>query len=407
MLNVAKIRKDFPILKREVHGKKLVYLDNAATTQKPLNVIEATSHYYSTFNANVHRGVHKLSEEATEMYDKAHEKVAKFIGGKTEEIVFTKNATEALNIPAYSLGLGMSKQSSVVTTEMEHHSNFVPWQQMCIRTGAKFRIADMTPDFELDIEQLKKKINSNDSGTKIVAVGHCSNALGTENPIPEIAEIAHDKGAVVVADGAQSVPHMPIDVKKLGVDMLAFSGHKMLGPTGIGVLWGKAELLEEMTPFIYGGDMILEVKRETTRFNDIPWKFEAGTPNIAGAAGLTAAIEYLECIGMEEVHSHVAVLGKKARTLLQENKDIELYSSPKQKSGIASFNVKNIHAHDVAAMLDFEGIAIRGGHHCAMPLMHKLGISGTARASFYIYNTAEEAENLAAGIKETITVFNK
>ncbi|MAG16021.1 cysteine desulfurase [Candidatus Woesearchaeota archaeon] len=381
-------RKDFPILSRKVHGKKLVYLDNAATAQKPKQVIEAIKNYYENYNSNVHRAVHQLSAEATDAYDEAHEKTANFINAEEEEVIFTKNTTESINIIANHFARTLRKNDEIVLTQMEHHSNIVPWLNTAKITGAKIKYAEINKDGELDLEQIKKLITNK---TKIVALAHVSNVLGTINPVKEIAKVAHDKGALVLIDGAQSVPHMPVDVKELDCDFLAFSAHKMLGPTGIGVLYGKKELLENIEPFNFGGDMIKEVTFENASWNDLPWKFEAGTPNMAGAVGLSAAIDYLKKIGMEKIREHELELTKYAIKKLSSIEGVEIYG-PKQRVGVISFNLKNVHPHDVSSILDSEGVAVRGGHHCAMPLMKLLGIQGSVRASFYFYNTKEEID---------------
>ncbi len=405
MISAEKIRRDFPILSRKVHGKKLVYLDNAATTQKPRQVIDAMSSYYRSFNSNVHRAVHMLSEEATDAYDASHELTADFIGAKScEEIVFTKNATESLNIVANHFLSVLGRNDEIVLTRMEHHSNLVPWLNVAKATGAKIRYAELNKYGELDMQQLSRVITKK---TKVVAVAHASNVLGTINDVKEIAGIAHEKKAVVIVDAAQSVPHMPVDVKKLGCDFLAFSAHKVLGPTGIGVLYGRAELLENVKPLIYGGDMIREVTFESASWNDLPWKFEAGTPNIAGAVGFTAAIRYLKKLGMESVSEHAQAITKYAMHLLSGIQEIEIYGPEGKRAPLVSFNIKGIHAHDISSILDHEGIAVRGGHHCAMPLMNLLGISGSARASFYVYNTVQEADLLAEALGKVTKIFKR
>ena len=386
-----RIIRDFPILSRKVNGKKLVYLDNAATSQKPKQVIEAVTKYYEGYNSNVHRAVHKLSGEATDAYDAAHEKTAGFIKASGyDEIVFTKNTTESLNVIANNFAQKLKPGDEILLTRMEHHSNIVPWLNAAKTTGAKIRYAEIDGNGTLDLEQFKSLINEK---TQVVSVTHASNVLGTINPVKEIAEIAHDKNAVVSVDGAQSVPHLPVDVQKIDADFLAFSGHKMLGPTGIGVLYGKKELLEDVEPYSFGGDMISEVTYERATWNDLPWKFEAGTPNIAGAVGLAAAMDYLNGIGMDNVRDHNLNLTRYSTKRLSEIEGIETYGpAPEKKVGVISFNVKGVHAHDVSSILDAEGIAVRGGHHCAMPLMKLLGVPGTARASFYLYNTPEEID---------------
>ncbi|MBU90018.1 cysteine desulfurase [Candidatus Woesearchaeota archaeon] len=403
MLKIEKIRKDFSILKRKVHGKPLVYLDNAATTQKPKVVIDAVKDYYENYNANIHRSIHVLGEEATAAYEEAHKKIADFINADFEEVIFTKSTTESLNLLAYSLTADLKPGDEIVISEMEHHSNFVPWQQLALKKKLKLKFIEINKGGTLNEESIKENITKK---TKIVSVTHVSNVLGTVNDIKEIGKIAHENNALMIVDAAQSVPHMKIDVKDLDADFLAFSGHKMLGPTGIGVLYGKKELLEEMQPFLYGGEMIKEVTFENTKFNDLPWKFEAGTPNIAQGIGLGIAVDYLNKVGMENIENHEKELVKYAYEKLNKIKEVEIYGpSPEKRSGLIAFNVKNVHAHDTAQILDGEGIAIRAGHHCAMPLASKLGIVASARASFYVYNTKEEIDKLVEGIHKVIKVF--
>src|SRR3989338_7598231 len=344
IMDIEKIRKDFPILQRKVHSKPLVYLDNAATSQKPKQVIDAISNYYSSYNANIHRGIHKLSEEATLGYEKAHEKVAEFIGaGGMEEIVFTKNTTESLNLLAYSLTLSLKKGDEIVLTQMEHHSNIVPWQQLAKQRGLAVKYIKINEEGALDAKSISESITKK---TRIVSATHASNVLGTINPVREIAKIAHENNALMVVDGAQSVPHMKVDVKDLNCDFLAFSGHKMLGPTGIGVLYGRKELLEEMPPFLYGGDMIREVKFEGSTFNQLPWKFEAGTPNIAEGIGLGAAVDYLSKVGMSNIFNRDKELLGYAMERMKEIDGITIYG-PKDGVSIVSFNVHGVHPHDV------------------------------------------------------------
>lgn len=405
LINAEKLRKDFPILDVKVHGKPLVYLDNAATSQKPKQVINAIKDYYERYNANIHRSIHKLGEEATAAYEEAHKKSADFINADFEEVVFTKNTTESINLLAYSLTSNLKAGDEIVISQMEHHSNFVPWQQLALKKGLKLKFIEINKDGTLNNESIKKNITKK---TKIVSVTHVSNVLGTINDVEKIGKIAHENDALLIVDVAQSVPHMPIDVKKLDCDFMAFSGHKMLGPTGIGVLYGKKELLENMQPFLYGGEMIKEVKFENTKFNDLPWKFEAGTMNIAEAIGLGAATDYLNKIGMENIARHEKDLVRYAYERLNELKEIEIYGpSAEKRSGLVAFNVKGVHAHDTSQILDGEGIAIRAGHHCAMPLHSVLGIAASARASFYFYNTKEEVDKLVKGIKKVINVFRQ
>ncbi|MBI2175988.1 cysteine desulfurase [Candidatus Woesearchaeota archaeon] len=406
-LNTKKIREDFPILKKKVYGKPLVYLDNAATTQKPRQVIQAMDSYYESYNSNVHRAVHKLSQEATQAYDDAHEKVAEFINAEgIEEIVFTKNTTESINIAANSLARHLKKGDEIVLTQMEHHSNIVPWQQAAKKAGAKLRYAEINNNGELDMQQLHSIISKN---TKVVAFTHVSNVLGTINQAKEIVAAAKEAGAISVLDAAQSVPHMPVNVKELGCDFMAFSGHKMLGPTGTGVLYGRKEMLEKTEPMLYGGDMISEVSFEDAKWNELPWKLEAGTPNVAGAVGLAAAVDYLQKIGMENIHGHERMLTRIALKRLQGIKDVAVYG-PKdaaKRGGLVAFNLNGAHPHDVSAFLDAAGIAVRGGHHCAMPLARLLGIAGSTRASFYLYNTAEEAEKFTETLEEIAAKLKK
>jgi len=398
-INVQEIKKDFPLLQRKFNGKQLVYLDSASTTQKPSVVIESLKEFYEKYNANVHRGIYKLSEEATQLYESAREKIAKFVGARPEELVFAKSCTEAINLLAYSLEL--KEGDEILISEMEHHSNFVPWQQIAKEKKAKLRFVKVDGEGKLDLESLKAQLNEK---TKIVSVTHVSNVLGTINPVKEIADIVHkNSSAVFIVDAAQSVGHMKIDVKDLDADFLAFSGHKMLGPVGIGCLYGKAELLQKMKPFLYGGDMIKEVTFEKTEFNDLPWKFEAGTQPIAEAIALAKAIEYLEQIGMDTVEEHDRELTRYALEKLREL-GVKIYG-PSERAPVISFNFKGIHSHDIATILDEEAIAVRGGHHCCMPLMSVLGISGAARVSFYIYNTREDVDALVIGLRKVKEVF--
>jgi cysteine desulfurase / selenocysteine lyase len=400
--NFAKLRKDFPILSRKIHGKQLVYLDNAATSQKPIQVIDAMTDYYRLHNSNVNRSIHTLADEATQLYEKAHERAAKFINARHhEEIVFTKNTTESLNLAAYSLVSGLKKGDEIVLSQMEHHSSIVPFQQMAKKVGAKLKFIEIAKDGTLDDESIKKSITKK---TKIVSVMHVSNVLGTINPIRKISKIARENEALMVVDGAQAAPHMPVDVLDLDADLYAFSGHKMLAPTGIGVLYGKRHILESMQPFLYGGHMIREVTFEDSTFNVLPHKFEAGTMNIAEAVGLSAAIDYLEKIGMDKIWNYDAELADYAMKRMKELKWAEVYG-PKQRSAVISFNVKGIHPHDVAQVLDSEGIAIRAGHHCCMPLMKVMGVNATARASFYFYNTKDEVDRLIGGLHKLKKIF--
>tara|TARA_Y100000310_G_scaffold302635_1_gene340203 strand:+ start:42986 stop:44197 length:1212 start_codon:yes stop_codon:yes gene_type:complete len=395
-----KIKEDFPVLSRKIHDKNLVYLDNAATTQKPKQVIEAITDFYRNYNSNVHRGLHKLSEESTLKFEEAHEKVAKFINADFEEVIFTKGTTESLNILAYSLTNQLKKGDEILITQMEHHSNLVPWQQLAKKLGLKLNFIKIKNDGTLDLENIPITKN-----TKIVSLTHISNFLGTINDIKEIGKIAHENDALFVVDAAQSVPHMPINVKDLNCDFLTFSAHKMFGPTGIGVLYGKKELLEKMEPFNYGGDMILEVNFDETRFNELPWKFEAGTPNIAGAIGFGAAIDYLNKIGMENIQDHGKELTQYALKKLQEIENLEIYGPLDKRGALVSFNMINIHPHDTTSLLDDHGIAVRGGHHCCMPTMKLMNLTGSTRASFHIYNTKEEIDYLVESLEKVKGVF--
>ncbi len=404
LMNVDKIREDFPILKRKVNGKPLIYLDSAATTQKPRHVIEAEKLFYEKHNANIHRGVHALSEESTEMHENARERIAKFIGAKPEEIIFTRNATEAINLVLYSWAMqNINKGDKIVTTEMEHHSNFVPWQQLAKEKGARLEFIGVDSNGFLKENDIEKKI----PGSKLVAFTHMSNVMGTITDAEHIIKKARDAGAVALVDAAQSVPHMPLDARKLDADFLAFSGHKMLGPTGIGVLFGKKDLLESMKPFNYGGDMIKEVHKTGTIFNEPPWKFEAGTPNIAGAVGLGAAVDYLRSLGMEDVRRHEIELTRYALEEMEKIQDINIYGprDAERKGGVAAFNLNGMHSHDVASVLNDDGIAIRSGHHCAMPLLERLGICDACRASFYVYTKKEEIDALVEGLQRARRIF--
>ena len=404
MLDAKKIRNDFPILKRRIHGKPLVYLDNASTTQKPKQVIDAIDFYYRNYNANIHRSIHQLGEEATAKFEDAHNKIADFINADScENIVLTKNTTESLNLLAYSLTGGLKKGDEIAISQMEHHSNFVPWQQLAKLRGLKLKFIKIDGDGKLDGDSVSKNITKK---TKIVSLTHASNVLGTINPIENIAKIAHENSALMVVDGAQSAPHMPVDVKKIDADFYAFSGHKMLGPTGVGVLYGRKELLEKMQPFLYGGEMIREVGFESTTFNDLPWKFEAGTPNIAGGIGLGDAIDYLNKVGIKQICDYDKKLVKYAIERLKKVEGIAVYGPiEEQRGSVVSFNVKGVHAHDVAQILDSEGVAIRAGHHCCMPLMSVLGVPATARASFYLYNTEREIGVFINAVKKVKKVF--
>jgi len=392
------VREDFPILKKTVNGHPLVYLDSAATSQKPRQVIEAVARFYQESNANVHRGLYQLAAEATDLYEEAREKVARLIGADPKEVIFTRGTTEGLNLVAYSLGEArVGPGDEILVTEMEHHANLIPWQLLAQRKGARLVAIRVTDEGQLDLADLEAKLSSR---TKVVALTHVSNVLGTINPIPRIAELARRVGAVVVVDAAQSVPHMPMNVADLGADFLAFSGHKMLAPTGIGVLWGRKELLEELPPFLTGGEMIREVWIDRATWNEVPYKFEAGTPPFAQAVGLGTAVDYLTGIGMEEVRQHDLELTARALEGLLARDYVEVYGpkDPEARGGVVSFNLRGIHPHDVATLLDREGIAIRAGHHCAQPLMRALDVPATCRVSFYLYNTQEEVERFLAAL---------
>src|SRR3989338_3836461 len=401
MINAMKIREDFPILRRKVNKRQLAYLDNAATTQKPKQVIDKITDYYMNYNANIHRGIHKLSEEATEAYEGSRGKTAKFVNAQSREIVFTKNTTESLNILAYWAFRTLKKGDEVVVSIMEHNSNIVPWQ-MLIEKGVKLNIAGIRKDGSLDIKNLQSLVTKK---TKIVSIAHSSNVLGTINPVKEIGRIAHDAGAICVIDGAQSVPHMPVDMKTLDCDFLAFSSHKMLGPTGIGVLYGKEDMLKSVTPFLRGGDMIKEVFQQTASWNDIPWKFEAGTPNIADVIGFGAAVDYLNKIGMKEVRKHEEELTKYAIKKMSPISGVTIHGLAAERGGAVSFSIDGVHPHDIATILDGEGIAIRSGHMCAQPLMAHLNVPALAMASFYVYNMKEEIDRLIVGIEKVKKIF--
>lgn len=392
MINVATIRADFPILRRLENGKPLVYLDSAATTQKPRQVIEAEARFYEEQNANVRRGLYSLAYEATELYEAARTKVAGFLRASPKEIVFTRGTTEALNLAAWALGeTRLSPGDRILVTEMEHHANLLPWQELARRKNAELWAIPITKEGSLDLSMFRKLLTRR---TRVVALVHISNVLGTINPVPAIAEEAHKVGAVVVVDAAQSVPHMSVDLRELGADVLAFSGHKMLGPTGIGVLWARSDLLWDWPPFLTGGEMIREVWLDRATWADPPARFEAGTPPIAQAIGLATAVEYLDAVGMTAVQTHGQELTALALEGLLARPYVEVYGprDPEQRGALVAFNVHGIHPHDVATLLDQEGICIRAGHHCAQPLHRRLGIPASCRASFYLYNTKEEVE---------------
>jgi cysteine desulfurase/selenocysteine lyase len=402
------LRGDFPILERRVHGKHLIYLDNTATTQKPQAVLNAMDDYYRNYNANIHRGVYRIAEEATQAYEASRLKVARFLNAhSSKEIVFTRGTTESVNLVANAWGRQNLQAGDVILlSEMEHHSNLVPWQIIAKERGAALRYIPFDPATgRLDLSGLDRLL---EGPVRLVAVTHVSNALGTVNPIAEITQRAHAAGALVLVDGAQSAPHMPVDVRSLGCDFLTVSGHKMLGPTGIGALYARRELLEAMPPFFGGGEMIREVTLEGSTWNDVPFKFEAGTMNIAGAIGFGAAIDYLNAIGMPAVQAHGAQLIERALQGLRSLPEVTVYGpSAAERGAIVSFTVGDIHAHDVAAVLDHEGVAVRAGHHCAMPVHTKLGLSATVRASFYVYNSVTDVDTLIGGVRKAKQVFHR
>ncbi len=404
-LNALEIAKDFPILGRTIRdGKKLVYLDSGATSQKPNSVIDAESTFYRLHNAAAHRGAHQLAEEATTAMENARQIVATFIGASVDEVVFTKSATESLNLVSYAMGnapegnrFHLNSRNSIVVTEMEHHANLIPWQQLSTRTGAKLKWFEVTSEGRLDLSNINSIITED---TKVVALTHQSNVLGTINPLQEIVKRAHEVGAVVVLDACQSVPHMSVDVKDLDIDFLAFSGHKTVGPTGVGIFWGRAELLSELPPFLTGGSMIESVTMTTATWAPAPRKFEAGVPNMAQAVGLGVALEYLTSVGMDEIHKHEVELTRYGIEKMNEIKDLKIIG-PRDldmRGGTLSFTVGDIHPHDLGQFLDSQGIAVRTGHHCAWPLTRKLGVPATTRASFYLYNSKSDIDALINGI---------
>ncbi|AJE50299.1 cysteine desulfurase [Paenibacillus jamilae] len=403
-MNTALIREQFPILHQEINGHPLVYLDNAATSQKPLAVIEAIKHYYEFDNSNVHRGVHTLGSRATDAYEGAREKVARFLNAKrSQEIIFTRGTTTALNLVASSYGRANCKEGDeIVITQMEHHSNLIPWQQVAKATGATLKYIPLQEDGSVDLADVEKTVTEN---TKIVAIAHVSNVLGVVNPVKEIAAIAHRKGAVIVVDGAQSTPHMKVDVQDIDADFYAFSGHKMCAPTGIGALYGKKALLENMEPIEFGGEMIDDVGLYESTWKELPWKFEGGTPIIAGAVGLGAAIDFLESIGLDAIAQHESRLSNYALKRLREVEGLTIYGPAERHVGLVTFNLDDVHPHDVATVLDSKGVAIRAGHHCCQPLMRWLKASATARASFYLYNTEEDIDALVSALIQTKEYF--
>lgn len=408
-LNVEEIRRDFPIFRRVVNGNPLIYFDNAATTQRPIQVVAAIARFYLQYNANVHRGFHTLSQEASEAFEEAHEVIAHFINAYSwEEIILTYNTTESINIVAYTWGLkNLRKGDEIILTVMDHHSNMLPWRKVAEITGARIRYVDITDDGLLRYDMLEEMISEK---TKVVAFPMMSNVLGTMNDVKRIVKVAHSVDAIVVADGAQWVPHVPTDVRDLGMDFLAFSGHKMLGPTGTGILWGRKDILENLEPFKSGGDTIKDVTLDSVIWHDLPWRFEAGTPNIAGAIGLAEAAKYLMKIGMENVREHEKELVRYTLKRLEElAEDVEVYGpkNPEVRGGVVSFNVKDLHYHTVGKALDLFGIAVRTGGHCAHPLHYRLGIKGTVRASYYIYNTAEEIDRFIEVLKTIVKLKDR
>jgi cysteine desulfurase / selenocysteine lyase len=406
-MDVKEIRKHFPILDQEVNGHPLVYLDSAATSQKPIQVIEAINDYYRGYNSNVHRGVHTLGTRATDGYEGSREKVRKFINASsTQEVIFTRGTTTAINTVAASYGrANLSEGDEIVITHMEHHSNIIPWQQLAKEKGAVLKYVPLQEDGTITLEDVKETVTSQ---TKIVSITMVSNVLGTMNPIKEIAKIAHGHGAVMVVDGAQAAPHMKIDVQDLDCDFLAFSGHKMVGPTGIGVLYGKKKHLNKMEPIEFGGEMIDFVGLQESTWKELPWKFEGGTPIIAGAIGLGAAIDFLEEIGLDNIEAYEHKLAAYALDKMSGVEGMTIFGpkDPGQRAGLVTFNIHDVHPHDVATVLDAEGIAVRAGHHCAQPLMKWLNVSATARASFYLYNTEEDIDKLVAGLVKTKEFFS-
>jgi cysteine desulfurase/selenocysteine lyase len=402
--DLAQVRSDFPILGRTVRGRPLVYLDNAATTQKPAAVIEAEADVYRRYNANVHRAIHTLGEEATAAYEAARARVAAFLGAADPRgLVFVRNATEALNLVAWAWGLRRLRAGDeILLTPMEHHSNLVPWQLLAAETGAVLRFCELEADGRLEAREVARCLSGR---TRVVAFTHVSNVLGTITPVAEICALARQAGALAVVDAAQSAPHLPLDVRTLGCDFLALSGHKMYGPLGIGALWGRTEVLESMTPLLGGGEMILRVDLERSTWNEIPYKFEAGTPNVAGAVGLAAAVDYLQQVGMERVTAHEAELTAYALERISALPGVTVYGPPAPRGALVTFNVEGIHPHDLAQYLDQAGVAIRAGHHCAQPLMRRLGVAATARASFGLYNTAAEVDQLCSAILKAREFF--
>jgi len=402
--DVERLRKDFPILHQEVNGHPLVYLDNAATSQKPRAVIDAVARHYERDNANIHRGVPALAQRSTAGYEEARSKLARFLGAADpREVVFTRGTTEALNLVACAFGpTALGPGDEILLTEMEHHSNIVPWQLLCERTGAKIVVAPIDDRGQLDVDAFRERLSSR---TRVAAFVHVSNALGTVNPVEDLVALAHTVGAVTIVDGAQALPHMPVDVAALGCDFYALSGHKMFGPTGIGALWGARERLESMPPWQGGGEMILTVTFEGSEYADVPHKFEAGTPNVAGAIGLGAAVEHLEAIGMDRIAAWEHELLEYGTEVLAAIPEVRLIGTAERKAGVLSFVVDGIHSHDVGTILDLEGIAVRTGHHCAQPVMDHFGVAATTRASLAFYNTKKELDALATGLRKVLELF--
>ena len=406
VVNSYELRNDFPIFKKKINGKELVYLDNASTTQKPYSVINSITDFYSNYNSNIHRAVYQLAEEATTLYEQSREKIANFINVRPEEIVFTRNTTESINLIAHSWArTNLKEDDGVAITELEHHSNIVPWQILSQEIGTRLEYVGIDENGFLDVEHLIELISS--KKVRLVSLSHMSNVLGTIVPIERIIKIAHENDIPVLVDGAQSVPHMPVDVKNMDCDFLVFSAHKMLGPTGVGVLYAKKEVLEKMRPFMGGGDMIKEVFKFHTNYNEVPYKFEAGTPNIADVVGFGAAIDYLEKIGMENIRKHEIDLTEYALESILSINHLTVYGpkDPNYRGGVISFNIADIHPHDLATIMNDHGIAIRSGHHCAQVLMQRLDVPATSRASFYIYNTKEEIDKFVNAIKEAGRIF--
>lgn len=406
MFNPKTLKKDFPIFSRKINSKPLVYLDNASTSQKPKPVIDAISNYYKTFNANIHRGIHTMSEEATVAYENTREHIAKFINANiSKEIIFTRNTTESINLVAYTWGeTNVKEKDEIIVSAIEHHSNLVPWQELCRRKKAKLKIIPLKKDLTLDLAEYEKLLSKK---TKLVSITAMSNVLGYIPNLSKIIKSAHKIGAIVLVDGAQSVAHLPTDVQKLDCDFLAFSSHKMLGPTGVGILYGKYEILSNMPPFMFGGDMVKAVEQHKAYWNDLPWKFEAGTPNIADVIAFDAAITYLEKIGMKNIHKHDQKLLKYAITKFSkhEKDGVKLILPASKTSSILSFAIKGIHPHDIATVFNDEGVAIRSGYHCSQPLIEHLNLSSTARMSFYFYNTEEDIDRAEKALQKTLKLF--